>query len=511
MSGKKLGIINPDEHLFSDESARRTGKRLDFEKHPPTITYHKDVERVLREVLNTDPVEGRCNGTVFRFTFRKEASKLSETKYNEERVKDLFQAFKTEGHLALMFLKNLAKIEFYARAKGSNSAKLLSSFSVHPDNNENPRSEECKFMNDVKKAHIDNSAATLHLVNNVTIESIINDDASATTKTQRVPYIIVHFYGGELLQKEHEFISEKQAKDLGLIPLVGLAYRLSEEQSTDGHIYCALPLPVIEEKVTGLSVHVNGYFALGPDRKDLKWPSTEQDTSNDNDISWNMFLLQKVLPPAYKELFHHLKMTHSTADVVYNALPDLNEVDSKWKKVADKVLSKVFEEECVWSDAVSKWMPLKDAYFVEKSKSGHEAATVFLKECSFPIAYIPEHTMQNLRMQNVKVNEVSPKVLQDVIAEHKDKLDHLPDTDRIDMLSYMLQDPLDIRNLFGVPIVPLENGEFACPPRSSNGSLFITSAEHSKDLVPGCENKVIKTGIKKDVLKIIKELATNSE
>ena len=510
MSGKYLGIINPDEQLFSDESARRTGKYLDFEKHPPTITYHKDVERVLREVLNTDTVEGRCNGTVFRFTFRKEASKLSETKYNEERVKDLFHAFKTEGHLALVFLKNLAKIEFYARAKGSNRAKLLFSFSVHPDSNENPRSEECQFMNDVKKALSDNSSATIHLVNNVTIESIINDDPSATKTTHR-SYVIVHFYGGELLQKEHEFISEKEAKDLGLIPLVGLAYRLSEEQSTDGHIYCALPLPVIEEKVTGLSVHVNGYFALGPDRKDLKWPPTEQDASNDNDISWNMFLLQKVLPAAYMKLFLHLKKPQPTADVVYNVLPDLNEVDSKWKKFADKVLSKVFKEECVWSDAVSKWMPLKDAYFVEKSKSGHEATTVFLKECSFPVAYMPEHMMQNLRMRNIKVNEVSPKVLQKVIVKHKDKLDHLPDTDRIDMLSYMLQDPLDIRNLFGVPIVPVENGEFACPPRSSNGSLFITSAEHSKDLVPGCENKVIKTGIKKDVLNIIKELATNSE
>lgn len=510
MSDRKLGIINPDETLFSDNGIRRTGNFWDFGKCPPNSSYHKDDSDVYRDVLNMDAFEGKCSGTVFRFGLRKTASKLSETIYNEERLKDLFEMFKAEGHLALTFLKNLAKIEFYSRKKGANHAKPLFSFAIKHEADEMPRRlKECQFMNDVKQEHGNLSPRDVQIVNSVIIESTIYDDGRA--KTDKAKYIIGHFYGGSILEMEHEFISKDQAKDLGFIPLVGVAYRISDVKSTDGHTFCALPLPIIEKKSTGLPVHVNGYFALGPDRKDLKWPPPEQTTSNDKEVSWNLFLLKKIFPTAYKQLLLHLKESGVTANIVYNALPDIDEIDSKWRNFSKEILQEVFLIDSVWSDAISRWILPKDAYFIDKSISGHEAAYAFLKVSSFPVACIAEHMMRGLEECSFNINIASPQHLRKQIIANYNSLRYLSGKDRIDLLRYVLQAPSDITSLFGAPILPLEDGQFASPQLSHNEPLFLTSNEHSKDLVPGCEKSIIKTDIKKDVLEILKQTASEGK
>ena len=298
MSKRKLGIINPDGKLFSDGNEKRTGKTINFKtkeepEHHPVRYNDQDELDIINDILSIDSVKRNCNGTVFRLVLRRQASELSETIYDGKRVRELFQSFQAEGHLALMFLKNIAKIEFYTRSNGSGHAELLYSFFVTKENDEQSRHTERQFMKNVEEeAEKDSSHTDLYSVNHVNINSFINDDILPQTTSAK--YIIVHYYGGQLLQKEHELISEDQAKAQGLIPLVGVAYQRSESKSADGHIFCALPLPVIEKKSTGLPVHVNGYFALGPDRKDLKWPSLEQSASSDKEVSWNLFLIQRV-------------------------------------------------------------------------------------------------------------------------------------------------------------------------------------------------------------------------
>ena len=507
MSDQKLGIINPDEKLFSDATERRTGRFWDFERCPPDPSYHTDDSNVFRDVLNIDTLKGRCKGTVFRFGLRKTASKLSETIYDEERLKDLFEMFKAEGHISLLFLKRL---EFYSRKRGSNHADLLFSFAIKQEGSEEPRLQEYQFMNDVKQELGSPTPRDLHIVSNVIIESAINDDKHA--RTERAKYTIVHFYGGKVLEKEPEFTSKGHAKDLGFIPLVGIAYQLSEVKSSDGHTFCALPLPIIEKKSTGLPVHVNGYFALGPDRKDLKWPSPEQTTSNDKEVSWNLFLLKRVLVAAYQQLFVHLKeKSGATANIVYNALPDIHEIDSKWRGFATEILSAIFLMKCIWSDAVAEWISPKDSYFMDKSVSGNEAAYDFLKLCRFRVASIPKHMTCDLQECRFIINKISRQRLRSLIIGNQDSLRSLSGKDRIDLLSYVLQVPSDIKSLFGVPILPLEDNQFASPQHSTKEPVFITSNEHSKDLVPGCEKKIIKIDIKDDLLKMLKQIAGESK
>ena len=508
MSGKKLGIINPTEELFSDTIERRTGKIFDFERQPPDSCYHVEASDVFKNILQVDAGKGKCNGTVFRFALRREASKLSKTIYDGKRVKELFQIFRAEGHLALMFLKNLAKIEFYTRRKGSDHVECLFSFFVTKDNDEQPRHAENQFMKNVKvAADKDSSHTDLYSVNHVNINSFINDDTLPQTTSAK--YIIVHYYGGKLLQKEHGLISAEQAKAQGLIPLVGVAYQRSESKSTDGHIFCVLPLPVIEKKSTGLPVHVNGYFALGPDRKDLKWPSLEQSASSDKEVSWNLFLLLKVLPAAYIKLFQHLKEDMAQVQIVHNSLPDVNEVDYRWRKFAVKVLSRIFQTKCFWSCAISEWISPEAACIMDKSRKGHKGASAFLKICSHPLVFITEHVAQGMNKCKVSMETLSSKDLSRLILENDDKMKSLEYMERIDLLRYALKDPGDIKYFFHLPVLPLEDDSFACPDNSKDNPLFMTSNAHPIDLVPGCKKHIIKTNIQEDLMKMFKKIAEN--
>ena len=58
---------------------------------------------------------GFYDGTLFRFPLRKTSSELSETVYSADKVETLFESFKADSHLMLLFLQYLEEIELYVR------------------------------------------------------------------------------------------------------------------------------------------------------------------------------------------------------------------------------------------------------------------------------------------------------------------------------------------------------------------------------------------------------------
>ena len=73
-----------------------------------------------------------------------------------------------------------------------------------------------------------------------------------------------------------------------------------------GHVFCFLPLPVQNTSLTGLPVHVNGFFALNQNRCLVKFPNAEQEDQEkkgrhltDKSLLWNKCLLEEAIPRAY--------------------------------------------------------------------------------------------------------------------------------------------------------------------------------------------------------------------
>lgn len=500
MSAQKIGIINPDEKIFSDVSRKRTGKFLNFGERPSLLAHHKDESDCFKNVLSVDSKNGICKGTVFRFGLRKHPSKLSETVYSKERMKDLLDKFKVDGHLALVFLKNIEKIEFYTRKSGESRASLIYSFSSKrmKQQEELEREREKNFMKDVAADYSRDSSTGFFVTKHLMIESNITN-ILREQHYEKKQYVVLNYYAGDLLEQEHELTTKQQAKEYGFIPLVGVAYGLSKSHSSTGHTFCALPLPILQKRTTGLPVHVNGYFALGPDRKDLKWPSDSETRSNDKDVSWNLFLIRRVLPEAYAKLFLYLRNQKYSAIDVYNALPDMKMVDDKWKAIGKEVLSKVFKERFLWTESREEWVSINDALFKDMTKNGYEAAYNFLHRCSVNVVSVPKHIDEQLK--KIRTKKYDPKlVIHEVVKDNGVNLQNLPDEERIDLLDYVVQDPKDIVSLCNVPVLPLENGKFASPLRSFKEKLFFPNEKHLKTLVPGCESRLIKSELHQTTL-----------
>ena len=93
---------------------------------------------------------------------------------------------------------------------------------------------------------------------------------------------------------------------LSYLPLVGVAMALPSSPQDpvleiQGHVFCFLPLPVQKTSLTGLPVHVNGFFALTQNRGHIKFPTAEQEGHllTDKCLKWNQYLLEEAIPQAY--------------------------------------------------------------------------------------------------------------------------------------------------------------------------------------------------------------------
>jgi hypothetical protein len=61
----------------------------------------------------------RFEGTAFWFPLRQKASDLSDTVYDQKRVRQLMQSLKNEVSTVLLFLKKLENIEVYDQDEGT--------------------------------------------------------------------------------------------------------------------------------------------------------------------------------------------------------------------------------------------------------------------------------------------------------------------------------------------------------------------------------------------------------
>jgi sacsin len=131
----------------------------------------------------------------------------------------------------------------------------------------------------------------------------------------------------------------------------------------EGLAFCFLPLPV----KTNLPVHVNAYFELSSNRRDI-WRG--DDTTGESKVrgEWNMRLMEDVLAPLYVLLLTKLsnQLKKSQIQQIENVPYNYSQIrDSKcgiysliptatpplpWDIVRQTVLSQIKETELLWSN-----------------------------------------------------------------------------------------------------------------------------------------------------------------
>ena len=302
ISDSRIGFIDPHGVHFSDRRRIRTGKYWGLQKGRASIDQFSDQFLPYKGIFNcTDEVfsQGFYEGTLFRFPFRRGPSKLSETRYDADKVTTLFDSFKADAPLILLFLQSLESVELYAREQLESSPSIIFQVKIAENSLQLVRAKRKEFLKKITPGIVMSESVTVSYP--MTIETI-NFETQLTEKHSF--FVTNYFCGGQVSSTFKKLMTDK---DLSYLPTVGVAMALPDGpqlQTPDiqGHVFCFLPLPV----QTGLPVHVNGFFALSQNRRYIKSPNADQEyrqkagrQMTDKSLLWNKCLLEEALPEAY--------------------------------------------------------------------------------------------------------------------------------------------------------------------------------------------------------------------
>lgn len=240
---------------------------------------------------------GFYKGTLFRFPLRTKPSELSQTLYSAEKVQTLFEGFISDAHLVLLFLQHLESIELYVRDESDAEPQTTFQVRIAEESLQLAREKRQEFHHKISdgKLMADPVTATYP----ITIETVYFSQGLEAS-TQQHSFLVTNYFCGEEVSSEFKALATDES--LSYLPLVGVAMAISQRSAQHtGHVFCCLPLPVQKTSLTGLPVHVNGFFALSQNRRYIKSPNAEQDDQQltDKSLLWNRCLLTEAIPKAY--------------------------------------------------------------------------------------------------------------------------------------------------------------------------------------------------------------------
>lgn len=319
LSGSQIGIIDPHGVYFSDKHHRRTGKHWklkvvceEMNKIPDQFCPYKGVFGCSDEVF----FKGYHDGTLFRFPLRAKPSKLSDTLYSEEKMNTLFDSFMADAHLMLLFLHHVESIELYIREECESNPQRLFQVNIAEKSLQMVQAKRKEFCSKMTPGGV--MSEPVLVAYPITIETV-NFDSPLTKDVKQHSFLVTNYLcGGKVSSQFRRLMTDK---DLAYLPTVGVAMALPTDPShqtpaIQGHVFCSLPLPIQKTSLTGLPVHVNGFFALSQNRRYLKTPSAEQEDQQttgrqltDKSLLWNKCLLEEAIPRAYAAML--MKAIHS--------------------------------------------------------------------------------------------------------------------------------------------------------------------------------------------------------
>ena len=328
MSSSQIGVIDPHEEYFGEGKERRTGHRwrlkedrVVMDSTPDQFLPYKGIFNCTNDAFS----EGTYNGTLFRFPLRTAPSKLSQTLYSAEKVHTLFESFTADAHLVLLFLQYLESIELYVRDVSDTEARRTFQVRITDDSLPLVRRKREEFRSQITSGQL--MPEPVKVTYPIAIETVAYDQGMESGK-QRHSFLVTNYFCGGNVSTEFERLAKD--KDLSYLPLVGVAMPIperSENQTPDikGHVFCFLPLPVQKTSLTGLPVHVNGFFALSQNRRYIKTPNAEQEDLaekegrqlTDKSLLWNQCLLEEAIPRAYATM-----LMAAINEKSYNVQPD---------------------------------------------------------------------------------------------------------------------------------------------------------------------------------------------
>ena len=405
--------------------------------------------------------------------------------YDYKKITELFTSFENDSSETLVFLFHLQNVSLYIKS-GTSQLRRFAGTEIS-DERDSAVCQRLGFKEAVKKAS--------YPKNNPIICSYFlslrtcNHQNSEPVNTK---WIVAQYFMGNNSSESLKHLCQDPE---GYSPLAGVATPVTSSTSVaiEGHVFCFLPLPREGSVLTGLPVHVNGYFALSQNRHHLKWSTNDQKDQEitDKSILWNQMMIKECIPAAYEALFNHLvkesqmvENPQEYIDTIQRAIPNNKITLDKWAQVPKQLASYFNKTAFLYSLARSQFVTMHEARFA--TFTDIPSATPNIKQNIEKVIARTSHTFVELEAETFKklqyyssdkLNDLEPCKFADILRHNRHLFQDLTNSERYSVLSYLLSDG-DYHCIDGLPVIPVSSDEwetcnsdspiFLCDPHMHN-------------------------------------------
>ncbi|KAL3502258.1 hypothetical protein ACH5RR_036707 [Cinchona calisaya] len=261
---------------------------------------------------------------------------------------------------------------------------------------------------------------------------------------------------------------------------------IQDRENFDGRAFCFLPLPIN----TGLPVHVNAYFELSSNRRDI-WFGSDMAGGGKKRSDWNMHLLEDVVAPAYGRLLERVALEIGPCDLYFSFWPTTIGVEP-WGLLVRRLYDFIsdFGLRVLYTRARGgQWITTKQAIFPDYSFDKACEIVDVLSDADLPVATMPKALVEKFMEIRSSLHFLTPQLLRTLLIRKRREF-----RDRNAMilaLEYCLLDlrcPVQSESFYGLPLIPLSDGSFTkLEKRGLSERIFVAQGDGYdllKDSVP---------------------------
>lgn len=476
LSDRKLAVIEP-------LNTSATTKAFKLNERPELFNLFKGYFGCNESTLK----HGRFHGTIIRFVLRQNSSKISSTIYTSQSLQYLIDEFQGHLHTTLLFLNNIEVVELLETRR----EEICSSTSAH-------LAPEClqkirEFRNDIRNTP------------EITKSALITINVLKSGKEKTFKWIISAYK----TSKNISAIFKNVLKELTLFPFASVALPLILDDSTswtqgdfmEGGTFSFLPLEP-HPSFINLPVHINACFALELTRRNMLWPRSyygSADVQMDKRLIWNKCVVSELVPVAYAATvlasIELCKKGIITIDQVYRAFPRL---ESSTTASLSAVYGNIFKHPVIYTYS-KEWVTVEAGVYDTTSKLPLNVRNILI-DCGLNLANIPDHVMEAVRHCNLTIRKVSGPLLATVIRNQIDMNENC----KLDLLDYFCTSDVDF--LYGLPLLPLQNGTFI-KFESSARKIYVAKRSEDVEILPKASFERI---MRVDLVKHVKQSLINA-
>ncbi|KAK1930915.1 Sacsin [Phytophthora citrophthora] len=457
VSGSQLVFFDPQACHLPNVNPSNPGKMIDFIAHPDLVSNFPDQITPFRcfGCNFSEPFQG----TIFRLALRTieqaKQSKLSNRAQTPENMAEMLEEFAKSLPTVLLFLRNVCKISISEWRAGDEAPTVLHESWI---NNMTPDIEAKRSLQHTSLSSSGPISPQQFSTDGIICDYplIIEARKCTTSLTETYKYLIMNQLGGGECTKiacDPANVSQR------LVPWGGVAVSTSmdcKSAGSSGLAFCFLPLP----SHTYLPVHVNGYFELSSNRRDI-WFGEGLSGDGLLRAQWNIALLRDVIAPCYARAILHLASSQimdpgQHVQLLPQVLPP-----APWDSLALSFFLLVRDKPCLYSEFQGgRWVSPVESMVVRSSFPNSKQLEQLLIGDDFPVV---RNLAEDFERVLIKTRTVPAYVEPQVIREaYKTKRSsHARNRESVEcLLDFMLNDlePDRLNALIGVKFLPVADG-----------------------------------------------------